>query len=95
MVMAGQLSRPQAVISFMEIPKAPPPAKPITGVSGLPIFAPRMAEAVTAGAEQTRRKVFAAAFEGRIGVADGAVIANVGGSMMASAGTACMIARHA
>ena len=42
MVMAGHGSRPIEVISFMEMPKAPSPAKPTTGVSGLPSFAPMM-----------------------------------------------------
>ena len=31
------------LISFILIPNAPSPAKPITGVSGHPIFAPRIA----------------------------------------------------
>ena len=39
-VTAGQPSRPIDVISFIEMPKAPSPAKPTTGVSGQPIFAP-------------------------------------------------------
>ena len=42
MVIAGHSSRPQVVISFMEIPNAPSPAKPTTGTSGQPILAPRM-----------------------------------------------------
>src|SRR5271170_764784 len=33
-VTAGQPSRPIDVISFIEMPKAPSPAKPTTGVSG-------------------------------------------------------------
>ena len=40
MVMAGHSSRPIELISFMEMPKAPSPAKPTHGVSGLPILAP-------------------------------------------------------
>ena len=43
MVIAGHSSRPQAVISFIEIPNAPSPAKPTTGTSGQPIFAPMIA----------------------------------------------------
>ena len=42
-VIAGQLSRPHDTISFMEIPKAPSPAIPITGTSGRPTLAPQMA----------------------------------------------------
>ena len=34
MVIGGQSLRPQAVISFIEMPKAPSPAKPTTGTSG-------------------------------------------------------------
>ncbi len=40
MVIAGQPSRPIDVISFIEMPKAPSPAKPTTGTSGQPILAP-------------------------------------------------------
>ncbi len=40
MVMAGHSSRPTAVISLAEMPKAPSPAKPTTGVSGQAILAP-------------------------------------------------------
>jgi hypothetical protein len=35
-------------------------------------------QAVAAGAEQAGREVFAALLEGRVGVADGAVVADVG-----------------
>merc|ERR1712072_36665 len=42
MVTAGHSFRPHAVSSFIEIPKAPSPAKPTTGTFGLPIFAPIM-----------------------------------------------------
>ena len=37
---ARPFSRPIELISFMEMPKAPSPAKPTQGVSGLPILAP-------------------------------------------------------
>ena len=40
--MAGHSSLAQELISFILIPKAPSPAKPITGVSGQPIFAPKI-----------------------------------------------------
>ena len=40
MVMAGHSLRPIELISLMEMPKAPSPAKPTTGVFGLPILAP-------------------------------------------------------
>ncbi|MNT96196.1 hypothetical protein D3C72_2382310 [compost metagenome] len=40
MVIGGQPARPMEVISFIEMPKAPSPAKPITGTSGQPILAP-------------------------------------------------------
>ena len=40
MVIAGHSSRPIADISFIEMPKAPSPAKPTTGTSRRPIFAP-------------------------------------------------------
>ena len=43
MVMAGHSSRPTDTISFIEIPKAPSPANPTTGTSGLAIFAPAIA----------------------------------------------------
>ena len=42
-VQRGQLLRPQAVISFIDIPKAPSPAMPITGTSGCAILAPQIA----------------------------------------------------
>ncbi|GIS12500.1 MAG: hypothetical protein CM15mP115_16510 [Alphaproteobacteria bacterium] len=40
MVMPGHSSRPIDDISFIEMPKAPSPAKPTTGTSGQPILAP-------------------------------------------------------
>ena len=64
----------------MEIPNAPSPAKPTQGVSGLPILAPMIdGKAVAAGPEQAGRQIFPALFEGRIGIADGAVVADVAG----------------
>jgi hypothetical protein len=41
-VIPGHSSRPIELISFIEIPNAPSPAKPMQGVSGLPILAPIM-----------------------------------------------------
>jgi hypothetical protein len=73
------LSRPQAVISFMEMPKAPSPAKPDHRRVGLAdLGAEDRRQAVAAGTEQAGREVFAALLEGRVGVADGAVVADVG-----------------
>ena len=43
MVIGGQSPRPIAVSSFIEMPKAPSPAKPTTGTSGQAILAPTIA----------------------------------------------------
>ena len=41
-VIAGHSFLAHELISFIDIPNAPSPAKPITGVSGHPIFAPKI-----------------------------------------------------
>ena len=75
MAMAGHSSRPIDVISLIEMPNAPSPAKPTLLV---PMYG---GEAVAARAEKAWRQIFAALFEGRIGIADGAIVADVAGEM--------------
>ena len=78
MVMAGHSGRPMAVSSLTAMPKAPSPAKPTTGTSGLrDLGADDGGQAVAAGAEEAGGEVLPALLEGGVGVADGAVVADV------------------
>ena len=80
MVIPGHSLRPIELISFIEMPNAPSPAKPTQGVSGIAdLGADDRRKAVTARPEQPRRQIFAALFERRIGVSDRAVVADVAG----------------
>ena len=68
---------------------------PTTGTSGQPILGTDDSrEAVAAGPEEARREVLAPLLEGRIGVADRAVVADVGRDE-ASFGRPAWMARHA
>ena len=69
-----------SVISLIEMPKAPSPAKPTHGrIRAADLGADDRREAVAAGPEQSGRQILPALLEGRIGIADGAVVADVAG----------------